>query len=152
MEQEAYPKKKSNIVLEPMDQGAITVFWSEIEACVRASIDDDDASVARALMAVRSREMIPLAIWSGDKVAAILISRQMEDGYSGGKAMLIYGLHGDGLSMEGWLEAAKQFENYCRFARCRKILAYVKDDKIAKLATGLGWDTQTICWKELTHG
>lgn len=139
------------ISLEPLDYGGQSLHWDAIEQCVRESVGNDDMTVANAMGALRRKDMIAWAVWRDGKVAAIMVTRPVENGYSGGKAMLIYGLRGD-LEMDDWHDAATQFESACRAAGATKIVAYLRDDRAARLANALGWTEQRMAWKELGNG
>ena len=137
------------VTLEPLDHGGMTLHWDEIEVCVRQSVGADEVTVANALGALRRREMLAWAVWHGGKVGAVMLTRPMDDGYSGGRAMLIYGLHGAGVTLPMWKSAARQFENACRKSGIRKVMAHTTSDRVLEIAVELGWNTQTFCWKEL---
>lgn len=144
------PKMNSNSVrLEPLDYGGQTLYWDAIEQCVRESIGADEVSIANALGAIRRKEMVAWAVWRDGRVGAVMVTRPVEDGYSGGAAMLVYGLHGDGVTLAQWIEAGRQFEAHLLRVGIRKLLAYTTSPRVKKIAKALGWNMQTFCWKDL---
>ena len=151
MEHAVLNKTSESVSIAPLDQGAITLLWDEISACIRESVGDDPITESNALGALRAREMIAWAVRDSGKVVGILITRPVENGYSGGSAMLIYGVRGT-LDLDGWRVASGQFEAACRGAGVRKITAFLQNDRSERLAHALGWQTKMMAWKELDNG
>ena len=144
-------QKKSSVRLDVLDWGTQTVFWDEIEKCVRESMDADEITVANALSAVRKRELFAIGIMVDGLFRAIILVRHVSDGYSGKRAMLIYGIHGD-LPLEEWREAAAALFGIAKANGCSKIIAGTKQDSVTRLALALGFSASTTLEKEICHG
>jgi hypothetical protein len=125
--------------------------WADVETCLRKSIGDDEVTLANALGALRRQEMVAWAIWRDKEVVAIMITRIVDNGYAGGRAMLIYGLNGDASDTD-WQDACAQLEEVCRTTGIQKLLAYTTQENVARLAVLLNWQQQTILWKEISNG
>ena len=68
-------QKKSSVRLDVLDWGTQTVFWDEIEKCVRESMDADEITVANALSAVRKRELFAIGVLVDGIVHAVTLVR-----------------------------------------------------------------------------
>ena len=144
-------QKKSSVRLDVLDWGTQTVFWDEIEKCVRESMDADEITVANALSAVRKRELYALGILVDGLFRAILLVRYVNDGYSGKKAMLIYGIHGD-LPLEDWMEASSALFSIAHAQGCSKVIANTKQESVTRLALAIGFSASTMLEKEVQYG
>lgn len=151
MEQEASQKKKNSIVLEPLDQGGITVLWQDIEDCIRKSIGDDAVVVANVSGQIRARLLQPWAIWKEDLVVAMLITGPVRDGFTGKNATMVHGLHGH-LANDEWVDAAQQLEAILASMGYSQIVAWTFNPRVVELCNLFGWGTRTVCVKELTNG
>lgn len=147
--------RKNNVLLEPLGQGMLTVQWDEIETAVRASIGDDAATVANAMAAVRSHDLIVWAVWipaEGDpprRMGALLLTKETGDGFSGKRIMCLYAAHGYGLSASQWIETARALEAIARQAGYSRIVALTQNPRISEITYSCGWTNKTITTKEL---
>lgn len=144
-------QKKSSVRLDVLDWGTQTVFWDEIEKCVRESMDADEITVANALSAVRKRELFAIGALVDGLFRAIGLVRYVNDGYSGRRAMLIYGIHGE-LSLEDWKEASSALFSIARAQGCSKVIASTKQASVTRLALAIGFSASTTLEKEVQHG
>ena len=148
MEHAESQKKKSSVTLELFGQGGITTFWNEIESAIMASIPDDPVSLASMTGQLRSGKMGAWGIWKDGKVAAILVTAPVNDGYTGRTACAIQSIHGH-LEDVDWTEAARQLENVLRGGGFSKIVAWSDNERVTEICKVLGWPTRTLCWREL---
>lgn len=152
MEQEASQKKKNSVVVEPMDHGAVTVFWSDIEAAVYASMPGaDEVTFANVAGLIRKRVLQPWAIWKDGTVRAILITGPVSDGYSGNRAVMVHAFHGH-LDDDEWVESERQLEIILTERKFTKIVSWTDNPRVVELCKLFGWGTRTVCVKELFHG
>ena len=141
-------QKKSSVRLDVLDWGTQTVFWDEIEKCVRESMDADEITVANALSAVRKRELYAIGIFTDGVMSAVTLVRVVDLGYSGKRGLLVYGLTGD-LDLGGWEQACVQLEGVARAMCCSRIIAGTVKEHVRRLAEGLGWTATTQLTKEV---
>ena len=144
-------QKKSSVRLDVLDWGTQTVFWDEIEKCVRESMDADEITVANALSAVRKRELFAIGVLVDGIVHAVTLVRYVSDGYSGKRAMLIYAIHGD-LSLDEWREASCALFSIARAQGCSKVIASTRQESVTRLALAIGFSASTTLEKEVQNG
>ena len=141
-------QKKSSVRLDVLDWGTQTVFWDEIEKCIRESMDADEITVANALSAVRKRELYAIGAFTDGVLSAVALVRTVDLGYSGKRGLLVFGLTGD-LDIDGWRQAFVQLEGIARGMGCSKVTAGTVKENVQRLAEGLGWTATTQLTKEV---
>lgn len=148
MEQEALQtqERQSNITLEVLDHGPMTVHWDELMDAVRASVPNcTEEIVAQAAIDLRRRTSIGWAIWIEGQVKGVCIARPNTQQ----ACMLIYALYGHDLTMDDWVEVIRQFSDIVRPLGYRRISALTTNPRILEIVQHDGWKLSTYCEKEV---
>jgi len=139
------------ITLEPLDHGSITVHWDDIVEAVDISHQGCSwSTLANAMLAVRQKTLIVWAIWIGEDIQGFCLTQPAKTDYSGARAMFIYALHANDLSLDQWRDdVIPAFKDILRRVGYTKIVAVSSNPRIIEIIKHAGWQDKMLCETEI---
>lgn len=132
-----------------MGQGPITLHWDDIEDAIRTSINGTtELSLSRAMGDIRKGLLQVWGIWQDKKRRGLMLTRAVNDGYAG-HALLVYAMHGDGVTLDDWQDVAAQLSDSARDAGFKRIVALTDNERVLAIVRYAGWTVSNYCTKEL---
>ena len=144
---------RQGVVLEPLTQSGITLYWAELAECLKQSLGGDLIETASAQHALRAGRLGAWVVWvpAGEehRVSGTVVTHTMSDGMSGRTAVNIYGIHGNGVTLDQWKGVFGQLCDMSRQAGMSRVIAMTPHANVVKLAEGLGFKVTNLLVKEL---
>ena len=140
--------RKTEVVLTPMGQGELTQRWASVEACVRASLPDNDTTYPIALASLRNGHLIAVSVKYLDTEIAIMVVGPVVNGSTQKRGLMIHAMAGK-IPPEAWAPLNEEIVKAAVNMGVSCVIAWSGIPTILTACGENGWELRTVAIKEV---
>ena len=140
--------KKSSVSLDPMGQGELTQRWASVEACVRASLPDNDATYPVALASLRNGHLVAVSVKYRGTEIAIMVVGPVVNGATQKRGLMIHAMAGK-IPPEAWTPLNDEIVKAAVNMGVSCVIAWSGIPTILTACGENGWEIRTVAVKEV---